>query len=455
MTGIASAIFSGCVVGPDFAPVAVDLPESYIAESGDKGVSAADDWFAGFNDPVLLALLDIARTNNFAVAEAQVRIRASRANLEASRAEFWPKAGFGASASKSKSFDPDATTDRASLGFDASWEIDLFGKTRRSVEAQSAELLATELSEADARLSLDAELAAEYINLRLRQLQYAIEKDLLELTKSSYEIAKSKYESGMVPERDILSAISSLKQSEASLPESEAQITSCIRRIEILCAYNPGRLETLLRPAGEIPAPPDIALTIPSALLRNRPDIRKAEANYAAALARIGVAKAAYYPSVSIGAGASLSSDSFSDWGDAVKSVNIGPSLNWTLLDFGRNKAKVEAAKANAEEAALVYRETVLKAVHEVEAAAVDLDKEIAKVSPITDAVAAQEKASQLTLKMYEEGLGEYQEVISARQISHNLKRTSAELQANITLAKIALYKSIGGTSSPHPIPNK
>ncbi len=242
----------------------------------------------------------------------------------------------------------------------------------------------------------------------------------------------------------MLLAKSSLKQSEASIPEKEAQITSCIRRMEIHCAYNPGVLDAVLRPVEDIPVSPEIALTLPSDLLRNRPDIRKAEANYAAALARIGVAKAAYYPSVSIGVGASLSSDSFSAWGDAVKSVNVGPSLNWTILDFGRNKAKVKAAKASAEEAALLYRETVLKAVHEVEVAAVELEKEIAKAEPLGEAMQAQEKAMQLTQKMYEESLGEYQDVISATQSAYNLKRSLAELNANITLNKIALYKSMG-----------
>lgn len=439
------ALFSfGCAVGPDFKTPEAGAPGAFLA-GGAPEAPVATNWFAGFNDALLDALLETARTNNLGVKQAMQRVRASRAALAGSKAEFWPQAGFSAGASKSKSFDPDETSERASLGFDASWELDLFGKIRRGVEASKAELAATEISLEDALLSLDAEVAAEYVNLRLLQRQYQIATNNLALQKDFYAIAKSKFDAGLTSERDCLSSEAQLHSTEASLPEAQAAIAACMRRIETLLALNPGALDAVLSATAPVPNAPEVALTVPSALLRRRPDIRKSEKSYAAALARIGVAKASYYPSVSIGAGASLSSSSFSDWGDAMKTLNFGPSVNWNILSFGRTKARVEQARAAADEAALAYRETVLRAVHEVETTATNLGKDIARAEPLAKSEAAQRKALDLSRQMYEQDLGEYQEVISAQQAYLSASRTLAESAANISLSKISLYKALGG----------
>ena len=154
-----TAFLSGCVIGPSYKRPDISLPEQFLAESATTTNTKA--WFDGFNDPILTALLHTAATNNLTILQAMQRVRASRATLSGAKADYWPNVGFSASASKTKSFDPDATSERIGGGFDASWEPDLFGKKRRTVEAATAELEATELSLADAKLTLDAEIAAE------------------------------------------------------------------------------------------------------------------------------------------------------------------------------------------------------------------------------------------------------------------------------------------------------
>ncbi len=434
----------GCAVGPDYARPEIALPDSFLA-GGSAESAVGPSWFDGFDDAILSGLLERARTNNLGVLQVAVRIGASRAALAGSKAEYWPRVGFSASASKGKTFDPDATTERASVGFDASWEPDFFGKVRRSVEAAEAELAAAELSLSNALLSLDAEVAAEYVNLRLLQTQYAIAATNLVLQREFHAISKAKFDAGMASERDSLSSEAQVLSTEASLPDAAGAVVACIRRLEILLALNPGSLDPLLTPPAPIPAAPDVALTVPSDLLRQRPDVRKSEKAYAASLARIGVAKANYYPSVSIGASASLSNDSFDRWGDAMKSVGVGPSVSWTLLSFGRTRAKVRQAEAAAEEAALAYRETVLRAVHEVETDAIDLDKALASIGPLRSALAAQTKVLDLSRKMYERDLGEYLDVVSAQQSKLSAERLAAQAEAQIALAKIALHKALGG----------
>lgn len=437
-------LFSGCVVGPNYTKPEVTLPEKFLTE-GNRSTTNNAAWFTRFNDPILLNLLETAQTNSLTLQQALQRIRASRATLSGAKADYWPKVGFSASAAKTKSFDPDTTSERSGAGFDASWEIDLFGKKRRTVEAAEAELEATRLSLDDAKLSLNAEIAAEYVNLRLLQTQYDIATNNLALQESFHSIAKEKFKAGLSSELDSLSSETQVHATKATLPSIKASIESCIRRIEILLALNPGLLDATLMEAKPIPVAPEVALTVPSELLRRRPDILRAEKNYAAALARIGVSKAAYYPTVSIGAGANLSSESFSDWSDAVKTLSFGPSVNWSILDFGRTASQVEKVKAAAEEAALAYRETVLKAVHEVESEAIALKADIDRREPLAKARDIQKRAYELSLSMYKEDLGEYIDVISAQQSKLAQDKSVAEADANLTLAKIALYKALGG----------
>lgn len=446
---VAVLALSGCMVGPDFERPETNLPETFLpgtlASGGVTNAQLNADWWKSFNDPVLVALIDAGLDDNLGVKQAIERVRASRASLAESKANFWPRVGISAGATKSKSWDPDETRDRANAGFDASWELDLFGGLRRGAEASKAELAATQFALEDVRISLAAEIAGEYVSLRQQQAAYQIELANLEIQTNFYAITDAKFKAGMANERDRISSEAQWRSLEAALPQSRAAISASIRRIEALLGLTPGALDEALSQAISVPEAPALPEAVPSDLLRRRPDVRQSESRYAASLARIGVAVANCYPSVSIGAGASLSSDSFSDWGNAMKSANFGPSINWNILTFGRNKARVEQAKATAEEAALAYRAAVLDAVHEVETGWTKLKEEQARYEPLLKSGELQARALEISQDLYAKDLGEYQEVLSAQQALLNVRRNIIAQRANCTLYAISLFKALGG----------
>ncbi len=443
-----TVLCAGCLVGPDFECPETDLPATYLPGTlGGAATNAMDAtaWWRAFDDPVLATLVDAGLGGNLGVRQAVARVRASRASLASSKAAFWPDIGLSAGVTRSKTWNPDDSSTRASAGFDASWEIDLFGGLRRGAEAARADLAATEYALSDARLSLAAEIAGEYVSLRRQQAEYAIALANLAVQTNFHAIADAKFNAGMANERDRIASEAQWRSLEASLPETRAAIQSSIRRIEALLGLNPGLLEESLSKPLPVPSAPALPASAPADLLRRRPDVRQAESRYAAALARVGVAVANRYPSISLGAGASISSDSLSDWGEAVKTVSFGPSVRWSILDFGRGKAKVEQARAAAEESALQYRETVLGAVHEVETDWMKLREEQARYEPLVKADELQARALELSQDMYAKDLGEYQEVLSSQQALLNARRSLVQQKANCTLHAIALYKALGG----------
>lgn len=443
-----SFVFSGCLLGPDYERPETDLPETFLPgtlQGGDTNAQLNAEWWHGFNDEILLQLIDIGSTNNLSVKQAVQRVRQSRASLAESKAAYWPELGFSLNATKGKNWNPDSTTERVGTGFDASWEIDVFGSIRRSVEASKAELAAAELSLDDARISLDAEIAAEYVNLRLLQCQYAIELENLAVQTNFFNIADAKFKAGVADERDRISSEAQWRSLEASLPRSKASISAAIRRLEILLGKNPGALDSLLSPSAPVPVAPALPSAVPSDLLRRRPDVRQSEARYAAALARIGVAKAAKYPRFSIGAGISLTSQSFSNWGDAMKSMSLGPGLSWTPVDFGKREARVEQSVAAAEEASLAYRASVLSAVHEVENDWTSLEEELSRRDPLEKSAKLQARSLELSETLYKQELGDYSNVLSAQQALLNAKRSLEEHKANCALDTISLFKALGG----------
>lgn len=446
---------AGCAVGPDYVePSPGAMPEALPAVPGQVpgraagaaeaggGAVGASSWYDGFGDGILMGLLETARTNSIDVLRALKRVEASRASLAAARAEFWPSVGFSASTSKTKRYNPDGDSERSSLGFDASWEIDAFGRLRRGAEAARAEFAAMEFTLEDALVTLHAEIAAEYVNLRLQEELCRIAAENIEISEADEGIAKAKFEAGTASELDWLSARAQAESARAAAETARASRLECSRRLEQLCSLPPGG--GIAMGDGGIPEAPPTPAAIPSDLLRLRPDVRRAERAYAAALARVGVAVASYYPSVSIGAGFSLSSESFADWGDAVRSLNFGPSLSWSLLSFGRTRARVAQARAAAEEAALEYRSAVLSAFHEVEGAALELDRDARREPHVLSNIETRRKACAIASKMFEEGLGEYRDVLSARQAFISARREAADLRANVSLKRIALQKSLG-----------
>ncbi|MBR4612349.1 MAG: efflux transporter outer membrane subunit [Kiritimatiellae bacterium] len=465
----AALLLAGCAVGPDYTPPSDGgIPEAfvsrrdwtsgkedfYILVSCGRGAEPDEIGFFALGDKRLATLQAIAATNNLTVLQAAQRIEASRAALAGSRAEFWPNVGFSAGTSKAKNYNPDGSSERSSLGFDASWEIDLFGKVRRSVEAAQAEFEATEYSLDDAMLSLRAEIAAEYVNFCLRHQLWKIAMENFSHQEEFLKIAEEKFEAGMGAEFDYQTAQAQRYSAMASVDSAQSDMEACVRRLERLCSLPPCAMSQFSGLTElKMPALPDVPmpefedyqrfLTVQSDVMRNRPDIRRTEREYAAALACVGVSKANYFPSVSIGVGISVASDAFASWEDAMRSISFGPSLNWSLLSFGRTKAKMAQARAKAEEAALAYREAVLAAYHEIEDSIVVENHHSARENLLKAALERQRKAEEMARKSYEEGLGEYRDLLSASQTRLSTERSLAEARANRILERIALAKAL------------
>lgn len=453
------ALCGGCLLGPDFerpdaspyvpdafrtGPAPDAAPDASPQAPCAPAVSEAQ-WWAAWNDPLLERLLEQGSSTNLTLLQAEARLRQSRATLDAARASLFPSLGLSGSASRSKTFDPDASRSSYRAGGDAAWEIDLFGRNRRTAEAAEADLEASGLSVDDARLSLRAEIASDYVALRLAQASLDIARSNLVAEVESAEIARAKGESGFSSGADVAASEAAIATARAALPAREAAVSAAARALEQLLALPPFALEEELAAPGPIPVAPPPPATAPAELLARRPDVRRAEASLHAATARIGAARAARYPSVNLAAGASLSADSLSDWSSALKTLSFGPSVSVPLFQGGALAAAEERARAAAEEALLAYHDTVLAAVHEAQRDWTELDAERARAADLAEAVRANEEAHEAALALYRAGKGDYTAVLVRRTALLSARLALAQHRAALADLSVSLFRALGG----------
>ena len=451
------ALCAGCLLGPDYErpDTGAYVPESFRTEMvpADTALTNAApaaalseaDWWSAWDDPLLTNLLERGTAANLSLAQAQARLGQSRATLDAARAALWPSLGLSASASRSKTYDPDDSRTSARAGADAGWEIDLFGRNRRTAEAAAADLEASGLSLEDVRLSLRAEIAADYVALRLAQESLEIARSNLAAEVESAEVARAKGRSGFTAGADVAASDAAIATARAALPAREAAVSAAARALEHLLAEPPFALEDELAAPGPIPAAPAPPEAAPADLLARRPDVRRAEAALHAATARVGAARAARYPSVNLAAGASISSDSLSDWSDALKTLSFGPSVSLPLFQGGALAASEARARATAEEALFAYRDTVLGAVHEAQRDWTDLASERARAADLAEAVRADEEALRAAQELYRAGKGDYTSVLVRRTAWLSARLALAQHRASLADLSISLFKALGG----------
>lgn len=358
----------GCTLGPDFKRADADVPENFLPGTlAGTGAPLRPSWWEDFHDPLLTALVLEAQEGSLSVRQAVQRVAQSRAARMEARAEFLPDATGTGELARSRNYAPDGTATKLDASVQLALAVDVFGGLRRSLEAAGADLEAAGISLADARASLAVEVANGYVDLRLAQEKLRIALENVAVQRDTVRVIQARADAGTVAMLDLHADRAQMETTQASVPSAEAEVVAAIRGLEALAGRNPGMFDARLSPAGPIPELRSLPSAVPSDLLRRRPDVRKAEAEHHAATARIGVAQAALFPSFSlVGSGAVTSSD-FVSWSDAMKSLGVGPMASWNIFSFGRNKAMVDQARAAAAEAALVYRETVLEALHDVE----------------------------------------------------------------------------------------
>ena len=436
----------GCTLGPDFKRADAGVPENFLPGTlAGTGAPLRPSWWEDFHDPLLTALVLEAQEGSLSVRQAVQRVAQSRAARMEARAEFLPDATGTGELARSRNYAPDGTATKLDASVQLALAVDVFGGLRRSLEAAGADLEAAGISLADARASLAVEVANSYVDLRLAQEKLRIALENVAVQRDTVRVIQARADAGTVAMLDLHAARAQMETTQASVPSAEAEVVAAIRGLEALAGRNPGMFDARLSPAGPIPELRSLPSAVPSDLLRRRPDVRKAEAEHHAATARIGVAQAALFPSFSlVGSGAVTSSD-FVSWSDAMKSLGVGPMASWNIFSFGRNKAMVEQARAAAAEAALVYRETVLEALHDVETSWSAYEKESRREDGLRAARDHQRQALRLSRDLYAGGKGDYLDVLTAQASSLSAETEYASHRAAMAKDAVSLVRALGG----------
>jgi len=470
---------SGCVkVGPDFVRPEAPLAASWLAADDPRIVTSAPEdpaWWQRFDDPKLSSLIQIAQQQNPSVQIAGVRVLQAGAQLAATIGDLYPQKQqlFGeltykrlsehdSSSGLARDVAPE-TGERPSLlndnsfwltqfGLSASWELDLWGKFRRAIEASDASLMASLASYDDALVSLTAQVASAYVNIRTFEERLRIARENAEAQRETLNLADIRFRNGEVSETDTEQAKSEYAETRSQIPQLQIGLRQNQHALSILLGRPPSNLEDLLGSGGPIPAaPPQVAIGIPADLLRRRPDIRSAEQQAAAQSALIGATKAELYPAFSLSGtfgflstdiGNSDLSDAF-DWKSRV--VTIGPAVVWNVLNYGQITNQVRAQDAVFQQAILSYQNTVLQAQQEVEDGLASFLGNQETVALLSEAVAAARRSVDLAAAQYRAGATAYTTVLTAQQNLLQQQDQLAVTQGSVAQGLISLYRALGG----------
>ncbi len=446
---------SGCAVGPDYHPPQTTMPAHWAGpappDAAKPSPAAADltRWWKGFGDPALSSLVDRAVRSNLDVRQAQSRLLQARAARGVALAGLGPNAGLtaGFTRARGSGVGPNLINNLYQAGLDASWEIDVFGGVRRNVEAAAADLQAAREDLRNTLVTLTAEVALDYIDLRGFQQQIAIARENLKAQRHTADLTRAKQQNGLVGALDVANADALVATTAAAIPVLQTSAQQAIYSLGLLLACEPGALLQELSPSADIPsAPPQVPLGVPSDLLRRRPDIRQAEAQIHAATARIGVATAALFPTFNLNGSAGFQGPRMHEWFDWQNRLwSFGPSASWTFFNSGANLWNIEIQNALTQQALLTYRQAVLTAMQDVENALAASANEREHRELLAQAVAANQKAVELSMQLYAQGQTDFLNVLVAEQSLYSSQNALVQSTNNLSTDLVALYKALGG----------
>ncbi len=464
-----SLLAGGCtVVGPDFEKPETRVNDNWM-DAGDSRLQVAEsdyrEWWKVFNDPKLDRLIEIAYRENLSLKVAGLRVLEARAQLGVAVGNLYPKHQARAGANYVALSEAGANTAGGDLdywdfeaGFDSSWELDVWGKFRRGVEAADAGLLATLASYDDILVSLIAEVATTYVVIRTFEERIQLAKDNVETQQRSLNIANVRYESGATTELDVQQARTLLHNTQAQVPQLQVGLRQAHNALSILLNRAPGELKIDLGVSGGIPvAPLEVVVDLPAELLRRRPDIRRAEMDAAAQSALIGVAKAELYPSFSLvgsigvrAAGNTNTTESGKDGaGELFKGSSLefigGPSFRWNIFNFGRIENSVRAQDARFQQFIADYQETVIRAAAEVENSIAGFIQSQESEKYLRNSFQAASRSSELALIQYRAGVIDYQRVLDSDSSLLAQQDLWTQTRSDISRNLIAIYKALGG----------
>lgn len=462
----ASAIFSffllltGCAVGPDYKRPAMETPNSYKEAAGWKQAEPGDatprgNWWASYADAQLNALVQQVAMSNQNIRAAEAQYRQAMAVLDAAQAQYFPTINATSSGSRGQgTSSPSASTTVVTPGapirntvrvaLNASWEADVWGRIRRDVESNAALAQASAADLGAALLSAQAALVQSYLQLRVLDAQRCLLDETVVAYERSLQITRNRYAAGVVGRVDVAQAESQLQSTRAQAIDLGVQRAQYEHAIAILIGKAPANFS--LEPNGQVPALPTIPLSLPTQLLERRPDIAAAERNMAAANAQVGIAQAAYFPSLSLSGAVGFQSSSLSQLLTLPNRFwSLGPALALTLFDGGTKSAQKAQAIAGYDKDVALYRQTVLSAFQEVE-------DNLAALRILADEIDLQKAAAQaaaealaLTNNQYQAGTVSYLNVITTQATSLAATRNELDITGRRLVASAALFKAMGG----------
>lgn len=450
-------LLHGCTVGPNFQAPATEVPADFLGSNefskGQANVvrpspASVARWWASFKDAKLNSLIDRAVSSNLDLRQATSRIRQARASRAVESAAFLPVANVGGSYDRARASGSSShSRDLYRAGFDASWEIDVFGGIRRSVEAAEAQIDVAIEDRRDLLVTITAEVATAYTDYRGLQRRLVIARENLDAQRKSADLTRRRFNGGFVSGLDVANADAQVATTEAAIPLLESDARQAAYAISILLALPPGALLTELAAESPIPiTPPEVPVGLPSDLLRRRPDIRRAEAEIHVATARIGIATADLFPRFSISGAFALSGSNFSSLGNlANRSWSIGPSVSWPIFEGGRIRANIEIQNALQEQFLAAYQQSVLRALQDVEVAMIAYSREQQRRVSLEKAVVANRKAVELSTNLYGQGRTDFLNVLSAQRSLFASEEAIAQSDIRLAQELIALYKALGG----------
>ena len=463
-------MLGGCsMVGPDYVKPIVPEPVKWLESDKTEIKTAEMDfsrWWTVFKDPVLNRLVNAAYQQNLPLQIAGVRILEARAQMGIAVGFQYPqtqRVGGEATVNQISDRAPNArTSDKYfydyQTGFDAAWELDVWGKFRRAVQSQAANLELTIASYDDVLVSLTAEVARTYLIMRTTEERLEVARENVKIQGRSLQIAEVRFKAGAVTELDVTQARSLLRGTEATIPLLESDLRQSKNALAILLGKLPGDIDNMLGGSGLIPqVPGEVAVGIPAELMRRRPDIRAAERALAAQSSLIGVAKADLYPQFtlfgSIGLQATNKTSGFSNnkstFTDLFDNDSLtyfaGPSINWNLFQYGRITNQVRVEDARFQELMVNYESTVLQASQEVEDAMVSFLRSKEAVMFLAEAVQASKRSVDLSLIQYREGLVDYQRVLDTQRFLTEQQDDLVFTAGTVVTSLVGMYKALGG----------
>jgi NodT family efflux transporter outer membrane factor (OMF) lipoprotein len=476
-------LLCGCTMGPDFKMPGWASPETWFSSPAKPVASIPvaepidPNWWSLFHDNELTTLEDHVATENLDVQVATIRLAESRAQLGVTAADAYPNFEANASYQRQKSSDKGVFAslspiapgtgangaagqsaggvngselnafDTYQYGFDSTWEVDLWGKVRREVEAAKASVTSSEESRRDTLLISLAEVARDYLQLRGAQARLQIARDNLKSAQQSLELTRERALGGVTTDLDVANASAQVATFAAQIPPFEQQERELINALSLLLGQPPQALAAELMTARPVPpVPPQIPVGLPSELARRRPDIREAEAQLHAATATIGVAKADFYPSFTLSG--SVGIQALQPWNLftlAARQYAFGPSVNIPIFEGGRLKATLALRKDQEKEAAVVYQRTVLNAWHEVDNTLTAYQSEQRRRDQLVQAVAQNQRAVSLAQSRYQEGVADFLQVLDAQRSLFVTQQALADSTTAIDTDLVAIYKALGG----------